>query len=286
MRTAPDEPVPALERPLWLNERLGDVTGRGVRIAVVDSGVTRKALATTVRLANGHGLVDDAIDDGLSLVWSDDSDDRIGHGTACCHVLATLVPGAEIVPLRVFGRRLETSPRVVVAALDWAIDHQIDLVNLSLGSTSEAAVEPFRDACARARAAGLVVVSAMPWGAPPTVPAVLADALGVTAGRVANAWDFTHHDDAETAPWGVRAEFTCSGSFRVPWREATGRKTEAVVFGSSLAAPHLTALVALLRERFPGADLATVRRLLVELARPHSILRGDSAQPRGRPRTT
>ncbi|MCG8461561.1 MAG: DUF5131 family protein, partial [Holophagales bacterium] len=119
---------------------------------------------------------------------------------------------------------------------------------------------PFYRACERARRAGCIVISAIPFSARPSYPGIFDNVLGVTAGRFANAYDFVHE------PYdGV--ELMAQGERRVPW--ASGWRA---VYGSSFAAPHIAAHVALLRECFPGAGLEVVRRLLEEQARPHGVI--------------
>ncbi|MBZ0268241.1 ATP-binding cassette domain-containing protein, partial [bacterium] len=101
-----------------------------VRIAVVDSGVTR-----------GHAHVR-AVGAGLTVRWDalrheadvvrDGAPDAIGHGTACCGVIHLMAPDAEIVPVRIFEERLQTGPEVLAAAIREAIALRPGVVHLSL----------------------------------------------------------------------------------------------------------------------------------------------------------
>ncbi len=113
-------------RPAWLRDVLGDVTGRGVSVALVDSG--RDVEWDEPRIRPGEGLVGGG--GGLELEESSDDRDRLGHGTAAADVLLRLAPGMEIHSLRVFGDRLETSPEVIVASLDRAVELGVAIVNL------------------------------------------------------------------------------------------------------------------------------------------------------------
>lgn len=244
---------PDLERPAWHLERLGAVTGRGVRVAVVDSGLDPRS-QDAARTPSASGVALERRADG-TIARSADVRDRLGHGTACAAVIRCLAPSATLVPVRVFGERLETSPEVLVAALDWCAERAIDVVNLSLGTTVEAFFEPLRDACRRAADAGCLIVTARPRGAGPTAPADFPEALSATFADFESAWDLDALEHGE-------ADFVLPGTHTVRRRGA-----ETLLRGSSLAAPHLAAHVALLRERFPGVPLEDVRRLLDELAR-------------------
>lgn len=238
-------------RPTWLREAVGEATGHGVSIGLVDSG--RDVDWDEPRIRPGLGLTGGAR--GLDLEETSDDRDRLGHGTAAADVLLRLAPGVEIHPLRVFGDRLETSPEIVEAALDRAVERGVSLVNLSLGTTLEDAAPRLEVACARARAAGVAVIAAAPAGSEPSYPAVLPGVLGVTAGEFTSPYGLRHRPDRAV-------EFEANGKARVRWLGGDLRDVHA----SSLAAPHLTALAALLLERFAASGPDVVRDLLVALA--------------------
>ena len=261
----PGAPQPGsfYHRPLWLNQRLGDATGRGIRVAVIDSGYGDGTAADYV--AQGINWVD--AHDELRLKQpsednpeSRDTRDRIGHGTAIAHIIRTLAPEVELIPLRVFGRRLETSPEVIVAALEWAAENEVQVVNLSLGSRSAGAKVPLYRACERARRSGCIVVSAMPIGAERIYPACFEHVISVTTTRFGNAFDLEH------LPAGP-ADFAAHGE---PVANSKGAG-----YGSSMAAPHLSAMVALLREKLPKADFQGIRDLLIELAAASAAARAS-----------
>jgi hypothetical protein len=109
-----------------------------VTVGVIDSGWDRSIDDPRVR--TGVGFV--GAGDELAVCRSADDQDRIGHGTAAADIVLQVAPGATVVPLRVFGRELETSPAVIIAALDWAVAHGIGAVNLSLGTARADAVAP------------------------------------------------------------------------------------------------------------------------------------------------
>ena len=86
--------------------------------------------------------------------------DRLGHGTAVAAAIQDLAPGVRICPLKVFDRRLDAPVDTLVAAIDWAAQHALPLVNLSLGTADRAHAETLAGAVGRAHAAGTVIVAA------------------------------------------------------------------------------------------------------------------------------
>ena len=86
--------------------------------------------------------------------------DRLGHGTAVAAAIHDLAPAVGICPLKVFDRRLDAPVEALVAAIAWAAEHALPLVNLSLGTADGACAPTLADAVGRAHSAGTVVVAA------------------------------------------------------------------------------------------------------------------------------
>ena len=91
---------------------------------------------------------------------SSDCIDRLGHGTAVAAAIQDLAPGVRICPLKVFDRRLDAPVEALVAAIDWAAERALPLVNLSLGTADRSHAGALADAVGRAHAAGTTVVAA------------------------------------------------------------------------------------------------------------------------------
>jgi subtilisin family serine protease len=217
---------------------------------VVDSGWDRAQ--PDARVLPGIGIESD--ETGVRL--TEDDRDRIGHGTGAAHQILAVAPDCRVVPARVFGNVLETSPRALVAALDWAVAHGARVVNLSLGTEREDAVRPLYAACERARRAGVIVVAAGGNFGETCYPAVFEPVIGVAMGLFGSPFEFRCRpgDALEIEAWGVRQ----------PVPRLGGRV--AVTTGTSVAAPNVAGIVALLLERHPGAPVEFVRELLAQHA--------------------
>ena len=107
--------------------QLAGQTGRGVRIAVIDSGV---------HASHPHigGLVEGASVARRRLRSQSGVDDRLGHGTAVAAAIHEKAPGAAIIPVRVFDRELTATIDALVSAIHGRPGVGASLINLSLGT--------------------------------------------------------------------------------------------------------------------------------------------------------
>lgn len=242
----------ALPRPEWVRRELGGATGRGVRVAVIDSGWDRGI--ADARVLPGVSFVDP--DDDLAQGFTADDHDRVGHGTACADLVLRIAPGARVVPVRVFGASLETSPGTLTAAMKWALEQNFHVINVSLGTVLDEALKPLYVLCERARRAGVVVVAAGHNARGWSYPAVFANVIGVAAERFDSPFRFRYRPEEamECVAWGVEQPVLWLGGRRTPRN------------GTSFAAPNIAGIVALIRERHPDATLKEVRETLAGFA--------------------
>ena len=147
------------------------LTGAGVRVAVIDSGI---------HPANPH--IDVPVT-GIRIHPTGDVDDdfvdRIGHGTAVAAAILEKAPGVELVAVRVFDRSLATSADVLARAIAWAAENGSRLINLSLGTANPNRATLLGAAVSEARAAGAIVVSALESGGVTWLPGSLPNVAGV-----------------------------------------------------------------------------------------------------------
>lgn len=216
-------------------------TGDGIRVGVIDSGWDRTQ--SDSRVEPGIGLVRD--DDELVLGWSDDDGDRVGHGTACADLILRVAPNVRIVPIRVFGGRLETSLRPLQVAMQWAA-HRVDVINVSLGTALQYHAAALESMCNYVRRQGAVIVAAEHPRGIPSFPSAFESTIAVTAGQGLGLGRGSRQMVASGIHHGVR------------W--LGGQRT--TVFGTSFAAPVITGAVSLLLERYPRTPPAELPKLL------------------------
>jgi subtilisin family serine protease len=144
---------------------LAEYTGRGVRVAVVDSGV--HALHPHV------GAVEQGVavrDDGT---LDEDFVDRLGHGTAVAAAIREKAPDAALIAVKVFWRTLATDASSLVIGIDEASSRGAAVINLSLGTQNARHRPALEAAVERAGDRGAVVVAALDEGGVQWLPGSL-----------------------------------------------------------------------------------------------------------------
>src|SRR5882757_7227210 len=125
---------------------------RPVRIGVLDSGVC---------CTHPHvGKVVDGITVGADGAVAG-YEDHLGHGTAVAAIIHHLNPDANLVAVKIFDGKLATSLRTVIRAIDWCLDQDIQVINLSLGTLNPEYRSAFASAVERTHDARAVIVSAL-----------------------------------------------------------------------------------------------------------------------------
>jgi subtilisin family serine protease len=226
-------------------DRSSQGTGRGVRIAIVDSGV-HAGHPHVQGVAGGVAIASDGTEH-LDYV------DRLGHGTAVTAAIKEKAPEAELFVVKVFDRALATDVAALVQAIDWAARSGIHLVNLSLGTARPEHERVLDEAIRRARPAGVVVVAAGQSDGVRWLPGSLPGVVSVQV-------DWSCPRDQYSVGTGASDEvvFHASG---FP-REIPGVPPALNLKGVSFAVANMTGFAARALETRPGASLEELVGLL------------------------
>ena len=235
----------------------GHSTGEGVRVAVVDSGIEsdHPALGQSVR---GGVIVeyDSRAKDGYRIRADDRPADVSGHGTACAGIIHSMAPAAEIYSVRVLGRNMSGRAIQFAAGLDWAIEHDIQVVNLSLSTSLEEFFGMFHDLADQAYFKNMSLISAVNNLPEPSYPSLYSSVISVAAhgGHDPFTYYYNPKPPVEFGAPGIDVE--------VAWIQ----KQYLVCTGNSFAAPHITGIVALIRSKHPELTPFQVKTVLMACA--------------------
>lgn len=260
----------------------------GIKVAVIDSGI-----------ATSHPDLADQVVGGLDVAgdgtnWSVDV---IGHGTHCAGTIAGADTGtgiigsateAEIHACRIFpGGRISA----LLAALDYCIENNMDVVNLSLGTGEFSPLVAQKIAAGRSIGMACVAASGNNGSEKVLFPASLDTVLTVAAmGKVGEAPQDSSHAFqvfGEPTPEGYfAAKFSAYGpgvdlcAPGVAIISSVPPDGYAAQDGTSMAAPHVTSLAALTLAHHPDFLQEYAGRNEARVERLFQILR-ESCEPLG-----
>ncbi|WNV83866.1 S8 family serine peptidase [Umezawaea sp. Da 62-37] len=245
---------------------LSTATGKGIRVAVLDTGFT-------VAHADFAGRVVTT----SSFVTGETVDDAHGHGTHCVGVSCgprkpATGPGygvaheAEIYAGKVLGNSGSGSDGGILAGIEWAIANGCAVVSMSLGAATRPGTPHsviFEQAASRALAKGTLIIAAAgnesrrpgvvsPVGHPANCPSIMA--VGATDAQGALGFFSCGTVDAVGAVDVVAPGVDVYSS----WNAAPGTKR---LQGTSMATPHVAGVAALMAERYGARGFELWARL-------------------------
>ena len=231
----------------------GGATGAGVTVGIVDSGVERDHPAVAGRLTESLSV--ELRGDGVEVI-PDEGGDLFGHGTACAGIIVAMAPDVELVSVRVLGSDLKGKGRAFAAGLEHLIRRPVNVANLSLSSKSDALMPLFHDLADEAYFKSVVLVSAVNNVIGASYPSMFSSVVSVAAHSEPDPWRFYYNPapPVEFGAWGLDVP--------VAWRGGG----HTVGTGNSFAAPHITALVALILSKHPGLTPFEVKAVLAAVA--------------------
>ncbi|MFF4754099.1 S8 family serine peptidase [Streptomyces sp. NPDC002514] len=251
------------------------LTGQGVTVAVLDSGVDPD-----------HPDLKDRITTGKSFVEGEDVADRNGHGT---HVTSTVggtgaasdgrekgvAPGAGLAVGKVLDDQGSGSESQIIAGMEWAArDVHARIVSMSLGSTEPSdGTDPMAQALdALSKETGtLFVVAAGNTGTPSSIGSPGAADAALTVGAVDSA-DQTAYFTSAGPRYGdnaLKPDISAPGVDILAARSglAPGSGSYTSMSGTSMAVPHVTGVAALLAQEHADWSGARLKDALMSTSR-------------------
>ncbi len=237
------------------------IRGQGVKVAVIDTGldyIHDKPPSQEPPVVDPE--FNGTYQGGYDFVNNDaDPMDDNGHGTHVSGILAAdhngylvvgVAPGVQLWALKVLGASGSGDYSGLIAALDWSVQHDIDVVNISLGGhdVSDALATAVHNASVAgvtivAAAGNVVTINDLIYGCPVAYPAAYPEAIAVT---------YTGQNDALTgySCTGTQVDIAAPGDqifSPVPVGPCQNCSSNGylALSGTSMASPHVAGAVAL-----------------------------------------
>ncbi|PLR80644.1 hypothetical protein CVD25_19020 [Bacillus canaveralius] len=229
-------------------------TGDGVKVAVLDTGVANH---NELNITGGVSTVD------YTNSWQDDN----GHGTHVSGIIAAqpdiasvnglditgVAPDADLYAVKVLDSSGSGNLQDILQGLDWAIANGMDIINLSLGSSEYSQL--FEQMINDAYEKGILIVAASGNdGLENSVhyPAKFSDVIAVSSvNESLKISDFSST--------GNEVDFSAPGENII---STFTQGNYAFQSGTSQATPHVTGMLALLKEKYPNLTNSELKTLL------------------------
>ena len=225
-----------------------DITGKGISVAVIDSGIDYTHDDLKDNYQGGYDFINND-----NYPMDDSNYPNHSHGTNVAGIIAAqkndtgvvgVAPEVSLYALKVLNEQGSGDTSHVIAAIEWAVENGIDIINLSmemnnafLGNQEKQALQA---ACEAAYNAGVLIVAAAgnTFGQEVNYPAAFDSVIAVTA---------TDRDNipADFSPESIKIELSAPGKDIY----STARVSKGgynTLSGTSQAAPHVTGVAALI----------------------------------------
>ncbi|HVG38314.1 MAG TPA: S8 family serine peptidase [Pyrinomonadaceae bacterium] len=245
-----DQWAPPIPDDIWDGR-----TGRGVRVAVIDSGVDTDHPSLQGKV---KGSVEAHAQNGQINFRRSTTGDSAGHGTACASIITTIAPDVELYSIKVLGAKASGTGDVFLSGFEYAIKQRMQVINLSLGTTKRELFGPLHDLLDKAYQLGCIVVAAANNLPQPSFPSIFSSSVvSVIKKEGTDPFSFGYR-------YGEVIEISAPGvGVRAAW-PGGGYRT---LTGNSFACPHVVGLIALLLEAYPDLTPFQVKTILHAVAR-------------------
>lgn len=235
----------------------GASTGKGIRVAVIDSGIDAGHPDLGDSVQGGIGIeYDPAAPDSLRYNVEEKPGDMYGHGTACAGIIHSLAPDAEIYSVRVLGRDGKGRSLQFAAGINWAIENGMQVINMSLSTSRSDYFAIFHQLADDAYFKGVMLVSAVNNVPAPSYPSQYSSVVSVAAHEQTDPFTYYYNPLPPV-------EFGAPGiDVRVLWTN----NGYLVTTGNSFAAPHMAGIITLIRAKHPQLTPFQIKTVLYACA--------------------
>ena len=185
--------------------------------------------------------------------------DLFGHGTACGGIIHSLAPEAELYSIRVLGRDMKSRAVQFAGGIRWAMENDIQVVNMSLSTNREEYFGLFHQLTDEAYFKSIVLVAAVNNYPGASYPSLYASVISVAAHEGSDPFTY-YYNPSPPVEFGAPRDRRARGVGKqvdTPYPPAT-----------ALPPPILPGSLTLIRARHPELTPFQIKTVLYTPAPP------------------
>jgi subtilisin len=255
-------------------------TGKGVKIAILDTGMNLAHRDFKGRKIISKTFVNQSVEDGD------------GHGTNCIGVAAGnistgkgfrygIAPEADIYVAKVLKNNREGEDNFILAGIEWALENKCRVISMSFGSSikrGETYYESYETVARRALRLGTLIIAAAGNDSkrrrgiiksvnhPANCPSIM------SVGAVDKYFQVADFSCAGSRAKGNQVNIAAPG---VGIFSSSKKNGYEISSGTSMATPYIAGLAALLWQKYPTASAKTIWKKLIGLGQLNRLKRTD-----------
>lgn len=245
------------------NAHAAGYTGNGVKVAILDTGIDSSHPDLSLNVKGGYSVFTDSAN-------SNPFYDGYGHGTHVAGTVAAVnntigvlgvAPNASLYSVKVLDNSGSGSYSGIAQGIEWAINNNMDIINMSLGGTTGSAI--LQQYCDLAYNSGILLVAAAGnsgnsagTGDNVNYPARYSSVIAVAAID-------SNNKRGSFSSTGPALELSAPG---VSVYSTVPNNGYATYNGTSMASPHVAGVAALVWQAKPSLTNVQLRQLLRDTA--------------------
>ncbi|MDF2879964.1 MAG: peptidase in kexin sedolisin [Clostridiaceae bacterium] len=255
------------ERIIAENTLKNSLTGKGVKVAIIDTGIDLNHPDLIV--AGGVSMVD------YTTSYNDDN----GHGTHMAGIISAqdnntghvgIAPGASIYAIKALNSKGDGYVLDIIKGIYWAIDNDMDIINMSLGD-SKIKCEEYEKAVNLASEKGIIVITCSGNEGNALHNEDKISSLAKYAGAIAVSSIDKNDNIANFSSTGKEVDFTAPG---VDIASTFINSSYEAHEGTSISSAYVTGTFALIKEAMPDAT----REEIMEIAKNSATDLGEEGK--------
>ncbi len=253
------------------------LSGAGVKIGVLDSGIDSRHPDLQKRVVGGICLMTIVDPAGCPNSYNDDS----GHGTHVAGIIAAnnntfgtvgVAPSSSLYAIKVLNELGYGTTSTMIAGVEWAMRQKVDILNVSITTPIyETALETIMK---KAYDSGILIVGAAGNTGPPVSGSDSSVEYPAKFDSVIAVSSIDQNDKIDPlSSLGKEVELTAPGVKVYSTYPDSDYTTSS---GTSMAAPYVSGIAALYKEKYPEMTNVQIRALLQKNAKDLGAAGRDS----------